>query len=43
MKQHIALLASLFLLCGTVAVAQDYVATPVSISTEKVKLNGKVY
>ena len=43
MNRHIALLASLFLLCGTAAVAQEYVPTPVSISTEKVKLNGKLY
>lgn len=43
MKRHIALLASLLLLTDTAAVAQDYVATPVTISTEKVKLNGKVY
>ncbi|MBE6222895.1 MAG: LysM peptidoglycan-binding domain-containing protein [Bacteroidales bacterium] len=43
MKQHIALLASLFVLCSTAAVAQEFVPTPVTISTEKVKLNGKVY
>lgn len=43
MKRHIALLASLLLLTGTVAVAQEYVPTPVTISSEKVKLNGKVY
>lgn len=43
MKRPIALLASLFLLCSTAALAQEYVATPVSISTEKVKLNGKLY
>ena len=43
MKRHIALLASLFLLCGTAALAQEYVPTPVTVSTEKVKLNGKVY
>lgn len=43
MKRHIALLASLLVLTCTAAVAQDYVATPVTISTEKVKLNGKVY
>ena len=43
MNRHIALLASLFLLCGTAAVAQEYVPTPVTISTEKVKLNGKLY
>ena len=38
MKRHIALLASLLLLTGTVAVAQEYVPTPVTISSEKVKL-----
>ena len=43
MNRHIALLASLFLLCSTAAVAQEYVPTPVTISTEKVKLNGKLY
>ncbi|MBO4625141.1 MAG: LysM peptidoglycan-binding domain-containing protein [Bacteroidales bacterium] len=43
MKRHIALLASLLVLTCTAAVAQDYVPTPVTISTEKVKLNGKVY
>ena len=43
MNRHIALLASLFLLCGTAALAQDYVPTPVTITTEKVKLNGKLY
>ena len=43
MKRHIALLASLLLLTCTAAVAQDYVSTPVTVSTEKVKLNGKVY
>jgi ABC-type branched-subunit amino acid transport system substrate-binding protein/LysM repeat protein len=43
MKRHIALLASLLVLTCTAAVAQDYVPTPVTISSEKVKLNGKVY
>ena len=43
MKRHIALLASLLILSCTAAVAQDYVPTPVTISSEKVKLNGKVY
>lgn len=43
MKAPIALVASLLLLSGTAAVAQDYVATPVTISSEKVKFNGKVY
>jgi len=43
MNRHIALLASLFLLCSTAALAQDYVPTPVTITTEKVKLNGKLY
>ena len=43
MKRHIALLASLLILSCTAAVAQDYVPTPVTISSEKVRLNGKVY
>jgi LysM repeat protein/ABC-type branched-subunit amino acid transport system substrate-binding protein len=43
MKRHIALLASLLVLTCTAAVAQDYVPTPVTVSSEKVKLNGKVY
>ena len=43
MKRHIALLASLLLLTCTAAIAQDYVPTPVTVSSEKVKLNGKVY
>jgi len=43
MKRHIALLASLLVLTCTAAVAQDYVPTPVTISSEKVKLNGKLY
>lgn len=43
MKRHIALLVSLLVITGTAAVAQDYVPTPVTISTEKVRLNGKVY
>ena len=43
MKRHIALLASLLLLSGAAAVAQEYVPTPVTISSEKVKFNGKVY
>lgn len=43
MKRHITLLATLLVLTGTAAMAQDYVPTPVTVSTEKVKLNGKVY
>lgn len=43
MKVHIALAATLLLLGSAAAVAQDYTPTPVAISTEKVKLNGKVY
>ena len=43
MKRHIALLASLLLLTCTATMAQDYVPTPVTVSSEKVKLNGKVY
>ena len=43
MKVHIALAATLLLLGSAAALAQDYTPTPVAISTEKVKLNGKVY
>ena len=43
MKVHIALAASLMLLGSAAALGQDYTPTPVAISTEKVKLNGKVY
>ncbi|MBQ9194499.1 MAG: LysM peptidoglycan-binding domain-containing protein [Bacteroidales bacterium] len=43
MKVHIALAATLLLLGSAAALAQDYTPTAVTISTEKVKLNGKVY
>ena len=43
MKRLITLIASLLLLCCGAALAQDYVPTPVTVSKEKVKLNGKVY
>ena len=43
MKVHIALAVTLLLLGSAAAMAQDYTPTPVAISTEKVKLNGKVY
>lgn len=43
MKRLLLLLASLLVLCTATAVAQDYVPTPVTVSKEKVKLNGKVY
>lgn len=43
MKRLITLLASLLLLGCAAAVAQEYVSTPVTISKEKVKLNGKIY
>ena len=39
---RILILAALFL-SGTAAVAQEYVPAPVTVSKEKVKLNGKVY
>ncbi len=43
MKRLITLIASLLVLgCGA-ALAQEYVPTPVTISKEKVKLNGKIY
>lgn len=37
------LLSSVLVLAGTAALAQEYVPTPVTVSKEKVKLNGKVY
>ena len=43
MKRFITLLTSLLVLSCAAAVAQDYVPTPVTVSKEKVKLNGKVY
>jgi len=43
MKRLITLIASLLLLSCSAALAQEYVSTPVTVSKEKVKLNGKVY
>jgi LysM repeat protein len=37
------LLAAVLALSGTAALAQEYVPAPVTVSKEKVKLNGKVY
>ena len=37
------LIGALLALGGTAALAQEYVPTPVTVSKEKVKLNGKVY
>ena len=37
------LLTAVLVLSGTSALAQEYVAAPVTVSKEKVKLNGKVY
>ena len=37
------IVAALLSLGGTAALAQEYVPTPVTVSKEKVKLNGKVY
>jgi len=37
------LIGALLTLGGTAALAQEYVPTPVTVSKEKVKLNGKVY
>ena len=37
------LIGTLLALGGTAAMAQEYVPTPVTVSKEKVKLNGKVY
>ena len=39
----IFLTGSLLALAGFTAVAQEYVPTPVTVSSEKVKLNGKIY
>jgi len=44
MKRLISsLLVIVLMAAGTSAVAQEYVPTPVTVSKEKVKLNGKVY
>ncbi len=43
MKRLITLIASLLVLSCAAALAQEYVPTPVTVSKEKVKLNGKVY
>lgn len=44
MKRLLTLLTTIAgLLIFASAFAQDYVATPVTVSTEKVKLNGKIY
>lgn len=43
MKRRIVLILSLICLAAVPALAQGYVPTPVEVSTEKVKLNGKVY
>lgn len=43
MKRLLTILASLLLLGCAAATAQEYVSTPVTLSKEKVKLNGKVY
>ena len=44
MKRLLSILfASLLAFCGPAALAQEYVPTPVTISKEKVKLNGQVY
>ena len=42
MKRVITILLAA-LVCAVAAQAQEYVPTPVTVSTEKVKLNGKVY
>ncbi len=43
MKRILVLTALLAALFSGVALAQDYVPTPVTVSQEKVRLNGKVY
>ncbi|MBR4735698.1 MAG: LysM peptidoglycan-binding domain-containing protein, partial [Bacteroidales bacterium] len=42
MKRFITILLSALFVCSA-AFAQEYVPTPVTVSKEKVKLNGKVY
>lgn len=43
MKRLLTLIAAITVLGCVQAVAQEYVATPVTVSREKVKLNGKIY
>lgn len=43
MKRLLTLIAAIAVLGCAQALAQDYVPTPVTVSREKVKLNGKVY
>lgn len=43
MRRLIALVCALILAGTGLALAQEYVATPVTVSKEKVRLNGKVY
>ena len=43
MKRVLTIFAAIAILGCAQALAQDYVPTPVTVSTEKVKLNGKVY
>ena len=43
MKRLLTLIATIAVLGCAQALAQDYVPTPVTVSREKVKLNGKVY
>lgn len=43
MKRLVTCIVSVLVLGCAAALAQEYVATPVTISKEKVKLNGKVY
>jgi len=43
MKRLLTVIAALAVLGCAQALAQDYVPTPVTVSKEKVKLNGKVY
>ena len=43
MKRLLTVIAALAVLGCAQALAQDYVPTPVTVSKEKVKLNGKTY
>ena len=43
MKRLLTLIAALAVLGCAQAIAQEYVPAPVTVSKEKVKLNGKIY
>ena len=43
MKTLKAIFVALAITASSAAIAQDYVATPVTVSSDKVRLSGKVY